>query len=339
MPYKMGSASYLASHEVQNKLNNGGSGMSLTGALGIANLVAGIANSGMNIYGAWKQDQRQDEANQYTREMNALTMAREDNAVQRRLADVKSAGFSPLVAANLGGAGSGSFQALGTASGDYSGAFDSLSGSLNAISQNRLARRAQDFQEKQYEEGSESRDIDTQLKGLELAEKAIEFQNYAKNANLDMDSKRLANDLAQKALDHADTEYADKHQEAQDKHLDSSQSRSESKARVRQINKAVDVAEEQIKQIKADTSLTTAQEKFLAVQKAVQESVKRLNMDAHDANVAMDKWAKKQGKANFQEWFYSNFKSQQLYENIVSGVKTVADAADSFNPYNKIKIK
>ena len=75
----------------------------------VAGAVQGLANVGTDIYNLWQQDR----AYNWNKEMQLKAWEREDNAVQRRVKDLRLAGLSPVLAAGSSAQASGPIQVSG----------------------------------------------------------------------------------------------------------------------------------------------------------------------------------------------------------------------------------
>ena len=74
---------------------------------GIGNFATGIANTVVGAKYAQKNYELQRDMANYQKELNRTIMQREDNAVQRRSADIKAAGGNPALAYMNGVSGAG----------------------------------------------------------------------------------------------------------------------------------------------------------------------------------------------------------------------------------------
>ena len=81
----------------------------LTGLFG-ASVVGGLVDTFVGASSSSKNYKAQKEALAWQKEAQKTTWQREDNAVQRRVADLKAAGMSPVLAAGQGAQSSGPIQ-------------------------------------------------------------------------------------------------------------------------------------------------------------------------------------------------------------------------------------
>lgn len=319
--------------------------------MGLLGLVSTLASAGANVYGMIQQNK----ANEYQKELNETMMQREDNAVQRRLADVQAAGFSPLVAANLGGAGVGSFTGLTPVSGDAL-ASTIQTGAQN-ISQNALARRqahlaerVQYHQEKMYKEAEQDRANESKIKAVEAAKAALDLQHYAKEKNLSIDSQELANNLSRKSLEHADSLYEDTLknsassravQDSQKKYTDAQT------ASVKQSTQELkDSWQYRLKQIRENTVTedqnTNGYRTAADVEKSLRMAMRDAGLNANKEFYRLDDWAKHQYKENgkdkyssYHEWLMDNLLKTQNFDKIMSITGAVINGVSAVGSFYK----
>lgn len=128
--------------------------MSAAAAAAIASAVGSAVGAGSGTLGAIisgvqnkkareLQQQMYEQQFQYAQEQDALKMIREDNAIQRQMADMEAAGINPLYAASMGGS---SALAGGTLPGMYTPAQSDV-GQIIANTGANLQRGLQDYAE------------------------------------------------------------------------------------------------------------------------------------------------------------------------------------------------
>lgn len=84
--------------------------MSLTGGLFAASIAGGLIDTFMGASSASKNYRAQMKALEWQKEAQKTTWEREDNAIQRRVKDLRAAGMSPVLAAGQGAQSSGPIQ-------------------------------------------------------------------------------------------------------------------------------------------------------------------------------------------------------------------------------------
>lgn len=84
---------------------------------GWSDLIAPVVNAGTNIYNTWSQNEANKQNLQFAKDtleyqkgVQQTTWNREDNAVQRRVADLRQAGLSPVLAAGSAASSSAPIQ-------------------------------------------------------------------------------------------------------------------------------------------------------------------------------------------------------------------------------------
>lgn len=210
---------------------------------GLGTLISGIGNmvtSGIQYSGnkklAEKQFKAQQEQNawqnqfakeqfEYQKQQNLLTQQREDNAIQRRYADMEKAGINPLTAVGTGGASaqatSGSTMSGGQAgqTQQVTGLDNMFTGIMNAISQqqNIAQSKAQtkliEQQTKTERENTANKSADT--KNIEKQTNFIDKQSAKIDAEIDRIKKQNELDEIKKSTEKANQEYTKSKTDAQ----------------------------------------------------------------------------------------------------------------------------
>lgn len=132
-------------------------------------LVGTLIGSGINYFNQKKQRQQQDT-------LTKLQMQREDNSMQRQVADLKAAGLSPLMAS--GGSPTGQLMASPSPTFDISNATGVMSDMLNRKQNSRQFTAQYNLQKAQLKA-----DLITKEKQNQLLDKQVEAQDIANEYN------------------------------------------------------------------------------------------------------------------------------------------------------------
>ena len=120
--------------------------MGFSVGLDIGALAGGAMTSGGSIVQGYWNKKQQEKNLDYQKDLQAQIFEREDNSVQRRVADLKKAGLSPTLAA---GSGAGAGSVISTQAPQMSG-LENLGKSIEtALAVKQLEQKNQDISKRQ----------------------------------------------------------------------------------------------------------------------------------------------------------------------------------------------
>lgn len=211
---------------------------------GLGSIIAGIGNmisSGIqyaqNRGIAEKQLQAQKEQNawqnqfakeqfEYQKQQNILTREREDNAIQRRYADMEKAGINPLTAAGSGGASSQATAGTSLQGGQaptgqqVTGMENMFTGIMNAISQqqNIAQSRAQTklIEQQTATERERAGNINASTKNIERQTQFYDAQSNKIDAEINRIQKQNELDEIKKETERANQRYTESKKQSED---------------------------------------------------------------------------------------------------------------------------